>query len=306
MNEELTNNSVDEEISLIDLLAVLIRYRKMIVWGTVAVAVLAFSYLFLLPKVMPSKASSAVEVSYYIHQSEPPALWYKLNPTTTTTTTTTGGLLNNAVSYLNDPMVLINKNKQINILFNEESLAAMTDRSYAAAVMGAIQGGTIKASKGAQYNTVEYKIKVDDIYRDSLHQFVVSLVADLNAQYANQFNRQLDTLYEANLASLNQLNAMDASLVSPEALATITQSMNDITLARAAGSSFFTLDESVIELSVGQGRAKKFLIATFAAFFVLIFAAFLLSAIAGIKADPESSSKIAAAWNAGKGKKAAK
>ncbi len=303
MNEELTNNSVDEEISLIDLLAVLIRYRKMIVWGTVAVAVCAFSWLFLIPKVIPSRASSAVEISYYIHQSEPPALWYQQNPTTTTTT---GGLLSNAISYLNDPLVLIKKNKQINILFNEQLLATMSERNYSAAVMSQIHDGVIKAIKGAQSNTIEYKFKIDEGNRELLNQFVHGLIEDLNTQYNDQFYLQLDSLYEKNLAVYNQMNNMDSTLVSPEALAAVTQNLSDITLARSAKTNFFTVDESIIELNVAKGRAKTFIIVVFAAFFVLIFAAFLLNAIASIKADPEASSKIAAAWNAGKGKKAAK
>ena len=52
------------------------------------------------------------------------------------------------------------------------------------------------------------------------------------------------------------------------------------------------------------GRLKKLIVVTFAAFFVLIFIAFLLNAIENIKQDPDASGKIKAAWIGGKlGKK---
>jgi hypothetical protein len=49
-----------------------------------------------------------------------------------------------------------------------------------------------------------------------------------------------------------------------------------------------------------MGRVKKIIIATFAAFFILVFVAFLLNAIENIKNDPEASGKIKTAWDKGK------
>ena len=48
------------------------------------------------------------------------------------------------------------------------------------------------------------------------------------------------------------------------------------------------------------GRVKKLIIATFAAFFIFVFIAFLKNAIENIKKDPEASGKIKAAWDNGK------
>ena len=48
------------------------------------------------------------------------------------------------------------------------------------------------------------------------------------------------------------------------------------------------------------GRVKKLIIATFAAFFIFVFIAFLKNAIENIKNDPEASGKIKAAWDNGK------
>ena len=60
-NIETTYND-EEEISLIDLFAVLIRFRKMIVLGTIIVTFLAGLYLFLLPKIIPAFNNKNVSV----------------------------------------------------------------------------------------------------------------------------------------------------------------------------------------------------------------------------------------------------
>ena len=63
------------------------------------------------------------------------------------------------------------------------------------------------------------------------------------------------------------------------------------------------LSERIVEPFVilePLGRIKKLIIATFAAFFILVFVAFLKNAIYNIKQDPEASGKIKAAWDSGK------
>jgi hypothetical protein len=49
-----------------------------------------------------------------------------------------------------------------------------------------------------------------------------------------------------------------------------------------------------------QGRTKKFIIAVFASFFVLVFVAFALNAVENVKNDEKSYNKIKTAWEEGK------
>ena len=68
-------------------------------------------------------------------------------------------------------------------------------------------------------------------------------------------------------------------------------------------SSYERISERLVEPFVilePMGRMKKLVIATFAAFFIFIFIAFLKNAIENIKKDPEASGKIKSAWDSGK------
>src|SRR5574344_1370646 len=67
------NTEQDDEISLVDLLAVIIRYRKLIIWGTVAVfAVVAF-YYFALPQFIPSMKKKTLTATYTVYTYDVPA-----------------------------------------------------------------------------------------------------------------------------------------------------------------------------------------------------------------------------------------
>ena len=67
MENQIENNqNLDEEISLIDLFAVLLRYRKLIIIGTLVVTFLAGLYLFVLPKLLPDTDKKTSVVVYDI------------------------------------------------------------------------------------------------------------------------------------------------------------------------------------------------------------------------------------------------
>ena len=68
MTEQYENNNEDE-ISLIDLFAVLVRYRKLVVIGTLAVALAAFAWLFVLPKFVPSLNKKTLTISYALNRT---------------------------------------------------------------------------------------------------------------------------------------------------------------------------------------------------------------------------------------------
>ena len=60
------------------------------------------------------------------------------------------------------------------------------------------------------------------------------------------------------------------------------------------------LDDAFVITDPAGGRTIKFIVATFAAFFIFVFIAFLLNAVANIKTDPYASNIIKKAWDEGK------
>ena len=99
MTEQYENNNEDE-ISLIDLFAVLVRYRKLVVIGTLAVALAAFSWLFVLPKFVPSLNKKTLTISYALKTERLPASVFNA---------TGYDVIKSAVDYMQDPAVISDK-----------------------------------------------------------------------------------------------------------------------------------------------------------------------------------------------------
>ena len=66
------NQNPDEEISLIDLFAVLVRYRKLIVIGTILITFLAGLYLFIVPVAFPTLSNVKETITYTVVVNELP------------------------------------------------------------------------------------------------------------------------------------------------------------------------------------------------------------------------------------------
>ena len=56
----------EEEISLIDLLAVIIKYRKMIIFGTIAAGIIGIAAIFVMPKLFPSFDNKEITATYTV------------------------------------------------------------------------------------------------------------------------------------------------------------------------------------------------------------------------------------------------
>lgn len=63
----------NQEISFIDLLAVLIRYRVLIIWGTLIFTGVAVLYTIILPKFFPSMNTRSIAVTYTLETRELPS-----------------------------------------------------------------------------------------------------------------------------------------------------------------------------------------------------------------------------------------
>lgn len=129
MTEQYENNNEDE-ISLIDLFAVLVRYRKLVVIGTLAVALAAFAWLFVLPKFVPLLDSKKQTVIYDVKTERlPPSLYLMINY----------NILTSAISYMKDVSVIADAQKEFSVIVDEKKFSS--EKLYNLAVEQTVDHG---------------------------------------------------------------------------------------------------------------------------------------------------------------------
>lgn len=91
-----------QEISFIDLLAVLIRYRVLIILGTLATVALVIFGMIIFPLVFPSKSVRRVAVTYTLKTKELPSnIQLLLGSEQSSVTQQTISILNDKVFFTN-------------------------------------------------------------------------------------------------------------------------------------------------------------------------------------------------------------
>lgn len=274
MSEVNTNKEVQEdEISLLDLFAVLIRYRKLVVWGTVLVALITGLYFFVLPKFQKNNTSHHCKVTYTVDVNAfPVAVINRIAETKDLTT------IERAVAITSELPLLAQQIKQYDV-FAVSGMSSIEYNNYVQSLFGS---GTIsvEGSKGQTNYTICFKVAQNKI------EETTKLAKGIVAQVEKELNSYYSPLIKA-----VAINA--ASLGFEPEVKEFTDEFD----------SFLELREEPFVTTIGQGRAKKSIIIVFAAFFIFVFIAFCLNAVANIKADPASNKTISDAWKAGKFKK---
>lgn len=285
MTEQYENN--EDEISLIDLFAVLIRYRKLIVIGTLAVALAAFAWLFVLPKFVPSLNKKTLTISYALKTERLPASVFNA---------TGYDVLKSAVDYMQDSAVISECQKDLHIFENAEQ---------------AISGGkfSVESSNASDRITLMCKVSVEK--ENELNAFVLELLKSTNSYIEDSAMQRINSLKENADRIIEQYGNLSLPVVWREKnerseVKTVSVSVNcleissDIKTFKASHGKFVS-DPILLSSVVDSGRrAIKFIVATFAAFFIFVFAAFLLNAIENIKNDESALSLIKKAWDEGK------
>ncbi len=297
MNENINNNeNCEEEISLIDLLAVLIRYRKMIVIGTLAVAFLAGVRLFVLPKIVPSLNKQTQTVSYLIQVEKIPAklkleLDYKF--------------VENGISFLTDVRTFAQCQKNFKIFADEEKCGSAINYNYA--ISNVIKQKKFNVEKGHITDSISVTCEVPSDKLQDTNDFMVAFVKEASEFVSGELDQTIKELAENTERTLREYKksgsggiGSDDSMSATVALAKYTDLKNDIDTFYMRHANYLMVNDDAFIIPVGQGRMKMFIIVTFAAFFVLVFVAFLRNAIENIKKDKEASGIIAKAWEDGK------
>lgn len=292
-NNANTNPTTDDEVSLIDLLAVLIRYRKMIIFGTAIITFLAGIWLFVMPVVSKNFDKREVSVTYSI----------RLNPFS---------------RYIQDGFSSLGLDLQVegNLLkkLDYTPLIAEIYKKYPFAsqklpknemelndlIEKTIKKQKIKVEKPSIPNMYEITLKPLARNRALADQFVSELVKIIGADVKNDVAKNLPALEENTEKLLKDITELTAEINDLGAISRLKNIKYDIESYKKTDDPFYTLQAKTYEKKVGQGRATKTIIAMFGSFFLFVFIAFMMNAVANVKADPKASGLIRDAWEKGK------
>ena len=300
MSEQYENN--EDEISLIDLFAVLIRYRKLVVIGTLAVALAAFARLFVLPKFVPSLDSGKQTVVYNVETERlPPSLSSMINY----------DILTSAIFYMQNASVIADTQKEFSVIADEKKFSS--EKLYNLAIKQAMDSKVflVKKSDIPGNITVACTISNAPEKYESLKSFMQKL-AKVTSDYIekrlmpeiNLLEKNADSFIEMYGNATTSASKSGASSASKSGASSASVNYADISADAKAFKSkyngFLSISENEFVIPEPAKRSIKFIIAVFAAFFVFVFIAFLMNAVENIKNDENAVSLIKKAWNEGK------
>ena len=288
-NTTLQNNETQEdEISLLDLFAVLIRYRKLIIFGTLIVTFLAGLYLFVVPAVFKNANPQEAKVSYTVKVNAIPVSIISKLP---------GGERITPLylsTYNTQRLPFLVEQLKVHKVFSDDE---MTDYEFNAFVQTLIKDKKIQiieSKLGNEYD-IQLTIPIDKI--SDATNLVRSIVYDTEKNLQNYYYPLIQSLLTNTTTALEKANASVSDALAVQEVQNLNVELHEFT---DNFTQFLELHDEPFVIPEGRGRVKKFIIVFLASFFIFVFAAFCKNAVVNIKADPQSSKLIQDAWKAGK------
>lgn len=294
---EINNTSVteDDEISLLDLFAVLIKHRFLIVAGTLLVFVLVCLKLFIIPLLSKEPADRNVSIEYRIAVKQlPTALEQEIS-----SEKNMGIVKMMAESQFLDIISVVEEIKKLNPYASETS-DKLKGYEYNSFVRDLMKNKKYEAKSAPVRNEIVLNIIVPESNIEMANRFVQNLTSKNNKELEEYFFPTIDAFEKSRRNAYEKLTASSFESSSKSDIQTVLLILNQIDEFRSEYSSFLSCSADPFIIPEPLGRVKKTIIVTFAAFFILVFIAFLLNAIDNIKQDPEASEKIKSAWLGGK------
>ena len=300
---EIENKTIikdDDEISLIDLFAVLIKYRFMICFGTIIAALVVGAYLFVLPKFAKIESvNKEVKIIYSYKINTLPDAIEKAFTSNLEKKNNVKNLVASICEYnLKNTPVLASEIKAYNPFGSSE--AQLAEIEYNNFIDSLILSKKYDAKINVIETNVEISINVPRERIDETNNMIDDIIAKTNNEIESYVFPKLDGLEMSVPEALSSIQSGDNSLI---AFQMIEENKALIQNFRKSYKSFIEKRSEPFVTSLEAPRsskAKKLIIVVFAVFFVLVFIAFLLNAIENIKQDPEASDKIKSAWVGGK------
>lgn len=290
MTEQYENNNEDE-ISLIDLFAVLVRYRKLVVIGTLAVALAAFAWLFVLPKFVPSLNKKTLTISYALKTERLPAsVAFSVNY----------DILLTATNYMNDVRVLADAQREFSIFADEKKVPSVS--AYNKQIQDAIDKEKFVAKRSPIADTIAVTCKIPIEKEDFADDFIKKIAKMASDYIEADLMPEINTLEDNADMILEKYGDLGLSekKSSSSSSTNYADISSDIKAFKLKHDMFVQLLDDAFVITDPAGRTIKFIVATFAAFFIFVFTAFLLNAIENIKNDENAVSLIKKAWDEGK------
>lgn len=293
MENQIENNqNLDEEISLIDLFAVLVRYRKLIIIGTLVVTFLAGLYLFVVPVVLPNLSNAKETLSYTIVVDELPS---SLDSEFFRSNTKQGLIMGLAMEELQNLSTFSALYKE-NPIFSTDDSMPETPSQYNLMIQK-LFGSDIKILPSEVGNTIKITVEIPAMNAEKSDDFIAKYITTVNNSLDSFILPRLKNIQTSTETALKAMEGQNSIMNSSQDLQV---KLLDITPYLTGKSSFLHIQGEPFVLPVAQGRLMKLIIVAFAAFFVTVFWAFVLNAINNIKADPQASKVLSEAWKAGK------
>ena len=289
-NEEIKNT--EEEISLIDLFAVLIKHRLLIILGTLITTVIAGLFLFVVPKIVPSMNKTTVDVNYNVKVQPVPTVIMQKLPSTTSTPNTL------AIYNMSRIQFLVEEFKNYPVYFEEDN--NMSAYQFNGAVQKVLSEKKYKVEASRLGGDFDIKLQIPLTKIDDATELVKDIVSKTNEDLIENYIPLINELSKITDASIEKAMEYASSATDMSTLQNLQNLAVEIDNFDAENATYLTLNETPFVIPQARGRMKKLVIACFAAFFIFVFIAFLLNAIENIKADPQASKVISDAWVAGK------
>lgn len=278
----------NQEISFIDLLAVLIRYRVLIILGTLIFTGVAVLYTTILPKFFPSMNTRSIAVTYTLETRELPSDVQRiLSNSQASITLLTMSRLQNQSFFA----------EQYKKLFKDKKNIPKDDYEYNIMIQQ-YQKNNYSVSKGEIPGTLfvtftipdteEYKEKVSSFMEDSIDL----INSELKSTIVPQINAMLTLLKEIELKeNTNQERNMSTYLQDQRNMLQLEYVVKNY-------DSFVDADDIPYIVPLQQdSKLFTIIIVAFASFFLFIFIAFALNAVKNVKKDPYACKILNDAWH---------
>lgn len=278
----------NQEISFIDLLAVLIRYRVLIILGTLIFTGVAVLYTIILPKFFPSMNTRSIVVTYTLETRELPSDVQRILSNSQASIT----LL--TMSHLQNQSFFAEQYKK---LFEDEDSIPEDDYEYNALIQE-YQKKNYSVSKGEIPGTLFITFTIPDTeeYREKVSSFVEDSISiidnELKSTIMPQINAMLTLLKEIDMKeNTNQERNMSTYLQEKKNMLQLEYVVKNY--------DFFVEADDIPYIAPLQQDSKLFtiIIVAFASFFLFVFIAFTLNAVKNIKQNPQARQTISDAWH---------
>ncbi len=278
----------NQEISFIDLLAVLIRYRVLIILGTLIFTGVAVLYTTILPKFFPSMNTRSIAVTYTLETRELPSdLQRILSNSQANITLLTMTRLQNQSFFA----------EQYKKLFKDKKNIPKDDYEYNLMIQQ-YQKNNYSVSKGEIPGTlfVTFTIPDTEEYREKVFSFMEDSIDLINSELKStimpQINAMLTLLKEIDMKeNTNQERNMSTYLQDPKNMLQLEYVVKNY-------DSFVEADDIPYIVPLQQdSKLFTIIIVAFASFFLFVFIAFTLNAVKNIKQNPQARQTISDAWH---------